>query len=75
MAFVALLLADYDGDGEDNYFLNLLHVSSNEEHISWNADGSFSLIKYAIPLLSSKIASSCSILGLKTCCGLIFNKS
>jgi hypothetical protein len=70
--FVAVLLADYDGD---DYYLNLLHVSSKEEHNSLKADGSFSLIKYAIPLLSSKIASSCSLLDLKTCCGLIFKRS
>jgi hypothetical protein len=57
-----LLLADLDEDGKDDYILNLLHVSSNKENNSWKADGSFSLIKYAIPLLSSKIASSCSLL-------------
>ncbi len=31
---VTLLLGDNDDEGEDNYFLNLLHVSSNEEHNS-----------------------------------------
>jgi hypothetical protein len=59
-----LLLSDLDEEGEDDYILNLLHVLSNKEHSSWKADGSFSLIKYEIPLLSSKIASSCSLFDL-----------
>ena len=75
MFLLTLLLADYNVEGADDYFLNLLHISSKEEHTSWKADDSFSLIRYAIPLLSSKIASSCSLLDLKTCCGLIFKRS